>query len=153
MLVTVGNYHELSGTITLEGSTPLEGTIITVAENGACDTTDETGYYHIPNVWPDDQLITVERAGFGTFDTTIFMDQDYELNATLALDFICGDANLSGGVNLLDISFLISYLYKQGAPPDPVEAGDVNNNGSIDILDISYLINYLYKSGPAPVCQ
>jgi len=30
----------------------------------------------------------------------------------------CGDVNNSGGVNLLDVSYLINYLYKSGPEPD-----------------------------------
>nr|MBN2278466.1 thrombospondin type 3 repeat-containing protein [candidate division Zixibacteria bacterium] len=67
-------------------------------------------------------------------------------------DYICGDVNHSGGVNILDVTYLINYLYKSGPPPDPEISGDANGSGSINILDATYLINYLYKSGPAPVC-
>nr|MBN2277964.1 hypothetical protein [candidate division Zixibacteria bacterium] len=66
--------------------------------------------------------------------------------------YVCGDANASGSVNILDVTYLINYLYKAGPAPLPPEAGDANGNGAINILDATYLINYLYKSGPAPVC-
>ncbi|GEM_PF-2411104 len=69
-----------------------------------------------------------------------------------ACEWICGDANGNGAVNILDVTFLINYLYKSGPAPDPEASGDVNNSASINILDISYLINYLYKSGPVPNC-
>jgi hypothetical protein len=69
-----------------------------------------------------------------------------------ACDFICGDVNGTGTVNILDITFLINYVYKGGPAPDPVEAGDTNGNGVINILDITYLINYVYLGGPAPIC-
>ncbi|MEW5925000.1 MAG: M14 family zinc carboxypeptidase [Candidatus Zixiibacteriota bacterium] len=68
------------------------------------------------------------------------------------LSFICGDVNASGSVNILDVTALISYLYKGGTAPDPAESGDVNDSGSLNILDVTYLINYLYKEGPAPSC-
>nr|MBN2276904.1 M6 family metalloprotease domain-containing protein [candidate division Zixibacteria bacterium] len=69
-----------------------------------------------------------------------------------ACDYTCGDADGSGAVNILDVTFLINYLYKGGPAPDPEEAADVNHSLSINILDATYLINYLYKSGPAPNC-
>jgi len=53
-------------------------------------------------------------------------------------------------LNLLDITFLISYLYKDGPAPEPVTAGDANCDTTVNILDITYLISYLYKGGPAP---
>jgi len=70
-----------------------------------------------------------------------------------ACDFICGDADGSGAINILDGTYLINYLYRDGPPPVPLdEAGDVDGGGSINILDVTYLINYLYRGGPAPVC-
>ncbi|MFH2036835.1 MAG: M6 family metalloprotease domain-containing protein [Candidatus Zixiibacteriota bacterium] len=69
-----------------------------------------------------------------------------------ACSYVCGDANGSGDLNILDITFLISYLYKDGPIPDPAEAGDVNGNGVMNILDITYMIAYLYKGGPEPIC-
>jgi parallel beta-helix repeat protein len=70
----------------------------------------------------------------------------------IGCSIICGDANSNGVINLLDIVFLINYIYKGGAAPLSLEACDVNRSGDIDILDITYLINYIYKSGPAPNC-
>nr|MBN2276114.1 dockerin type I repeat-containing protein [candidate division Zixibacteria bacterium] len=65
----------------------------------------------------------------------------------------CGDANASGGVNILDATYIITYLYKSGPAPKPWQViGDVNHSGGVNILDATYLINYLYKSGPAPDC-
>ncbi len=67
--------------------------------------------------------------------------------------FVCGDVNASGTVNVLDVTYLIGFLYKGGPQPIPVlVAGDVNGNGAVNILDVTYLINFLYKSGPAPHC-
>jgi len=61
-----------------------------------------------------------------------------------------GDANSDWQINILDITFLISYLYKAGSSPFPIYTGDINGSCSINILDVTYLINYLYKSGPDP---
>ncbi len=66
--------------------------------------------------------------------------------------------NTTGGINgdcridVADIIFLISYLYKDGHPPDPLERGDANCDGVVDIGDVIYLINYLFGGGPAPSC-
>ena len=64
--------------------------------------------------------------------------------------FVNGDANRTESINLLDVSFLVNYLYRGGLPPYPVTAGDADCNGRINILDVSYLISYLYKGGPKP---
>ncbi len=69
----------------------------------------------------------------------------------------CGDANNNAVLNILDITYLIAYLYKSGPNPIPYDCvGDPNGTGNVNILDITYLIAYLYKSGPLPVtdcCQ
>lgn len=64
----------------------------------------------------------------------------------------CVDVNGSGGLNILDVTYLIGYLYKGEPGPLPPSTGDVDGNGIDNILDITYLIAFLYKSGPAPVC-
>lgn len=70
----------------------------------------------------------------------------------LSLAGDCGDVDNSGAVNILDVTFMINYLYKGGPAPDPIESADVNNDDVINILDITYLINYLYLNGPGPLC-
>lgn len=73
---------------------------------------------------------------------------------TAALSFAgdCGDANSSGTINALDITYLINFLYKHGPAPNPLQSGDVNGSTTVNALDITYLINFLYKHGPAPNC-
>ncbi|MEW5797357.1 MAG: dockerin type I domain-containing protein, partial [Candidatus Zixiibacteriota bacterium] len=63
-----------------------------------------------------------------------------------------GDSNNNGSVNILDVTFTISYLYKSGPPPPCPAEADANGNCSVNILDVTYTISYLYKSGPAPKC-
>jgi PKD repeat protein len=61
-----------------------------------------------------------------------------------------GDADNSGGHDMLDILFLVNYLYKGGPEPVTLRAGDANADGNVNMLDILYLIAYLYKGGPPP---
>ena len=68
----------------------------------------------------------------------------------------CGDASCDSYVNLLDVLYVIDYLYgvPTGPAPRPIEAGDCNADGAVNLLDVLYLIDYLYGSplGPAPLC-
>ena len=61
----------------------------------------------------------------------------------------CADANDDDDFDILDIYFLLEYLFKDGVKP-PAESGDVNNSGSIDIADVVHLINYKFRSGYPP---
>jgi len=64
----------------------------------------------------------------------------------------CGDANLDGDINILDVVYIINFKYKSGATPPQPELLDVNNDDDINILDIVYLVNYKYKGGPDLNC-
>ena len=64
--------------------------------------------------------------------------------------YLNGDANRDSTLNIFDITFIISYLYLEGAEPYPVNAADVDCNLTVNIFDITYLINYLYRDGDEP---
>jgi N-acetylmuramoyl-L-alanine amidase len=70
-----------------------------------------------------------------------------------ACDYICGDADANGKLNLLDVAYIINYLYRGGPAPNPLSRADVDGNGSVNLLDISYITNFLYRQGPAPICN
>jgi uncharacterized Ntn-hydrolase superfamily protein len=70
----------------------------------------------------------------------------------VVLYFPIGDADNNGSINLLDVTHIINYLYKEGPPPTYDEAGDPDASGGTNLLDVTYIINYLYKFGPAPLC-
>ena len=63
-----------------------------------------------------------------------------------------GDVNGDGIVNVGDVVYLVSYLYKGGPPPDPVRIGDCNCDDIVNVGDVVFLVSYLYKGGPEPVC-
>ncbi|MGB7063096.1 MAG: dockerin type I repeat-containing protein, partial [Candidatus Zixiibacteriota bacterium] len=65
----------------------------------------------------------------------------------------CGDANGDFKVDVGDVVYTVSYLYKGGAAPDcPQARGDVNNDGVINVGDVVYTVSFLYKGGPRPSC-
>ncbi len=75
------------------------------------------------------------------------------VSGEVSLSGICGDANNDDVVNILDITYLISFLYKGGPGPAKPDMADVNNDGLLNLLDITYLINSIYKGGPDPQCS
>jgi|GEM_PF-1487011 len=89
----------------------------------------------------------------------VFVDAPYVLVADYSsllvfeasfLKNIPGDVNADRQVDLGDVLFLVSYLYKQGSAPEPIERGDVNGDCVVDLGDVLYLISYLYKGGSVP---
>ena len=67
--------------------------------------------------------------------------------------YICGDADRSGAINVLDVTYLVRYLYKGGPGPIPIVAGDADGSGAINLLDVTCLIRFLYNNGTGPICE
>jgi uncharacterized delta-60 repeat protein len=63
-----------------------------------------------------------------------------------------GDATRDGIINGADVVYMINYLFRNGDPPNPMQAGDCNCDGSVGGGDVVYLINYLFRDGPPPGC-
>jgi hypothetical protein len=74
------------------------------------------------------------------------------VNTSSFITYIRGDADGSGKINLLDVSFIINALYRGGGQPVPFEAADADGNIKLNLLDVSSIINFLYRGGSAPVC-
>lgn len=66
--------------------------------------------------------------------------------------FLRGDSNGDGIIDIGDCPFTISYLYRGGPPPAPLDAGDANCDGLVNLGDVVYTINYIFKEGPTPDC-
>jgi hypothetical protein len=65
------------------------------------------------------------------------------------VDYLAGDANGSGRVNGLDVTYLVAYLKGQGPTPDPLLSADANGDCAANVLDVTYLITY-FEGGPPP---
>lgn len=63
-----------------------------------------------------------------------------------------GNPNNDAAYNILDVTFLITYIYRSGPAPHPYNtcSGDADCNCSINLLDVTRLISYIYKSGTPP---
>jgi hypothetical protein len=78
---------------------------------------------------------------------------DYLIFPPLNLPFLCGDIDLDGVLDILDIVYLIDHKFKDDDPPQNEEIADVNNDHIVDILDIVLLIDLKFKEGPDPDCN
>jgi len=56
-----------------------------------------------------------------------------------------GDVDNNNAVNVADLTYLIGYLFRGEAEPDPPEAGDVNLDGTVNVTDLSLLTEILFK--------
>ena len=127
-----------------------EGLLFKVFINLTGSFTDGSTTISLIEAWPDpisgpSKTKFTDQTGFGyiplRFDGTISIS-----------DVVCGDADGSGGVDIDDVVYLISYIFSGGPAPIPnVCVGDADGSGGVDIDDVVYLISYIFSGGPAPV--
>jgi hypothetical protein len=65
-------------------------------------------------------------------------------------DFPPGDADSNGVVDVVDVVFLIDYLFKNGPAPLCFSCADANCDDNVSVSDVVYLINFLFNDGPPP---
>jgi hypothetical protein len=68
-------------------------------------------------------------------------------------EIICGDVNCDLTVNVSDVVYMISYVFGDGPPPEPLLTGDVDCNELINVSDIVYLIAFVFGDGPEPCAE
>jgi hypothetical protein len=65
-------------------------------------------------------------------------------------DYMNGDADGSGGINISDAVYIIAYIFSGGPAPSPAGRGDTDCSSSINISDAVYLIAYIFSGGATP---
>ena len=67
-----------------------------------------------------------------------------------AQNFIRGDANGDGTLNIADPIFGLSYVYAGGAAPAVLDSADTNDNGFVEIADAVYTLRALFAGSALP---
>ena len=66
-------------------------------------------------------------------------------------DYIAGDTNDDGTLNISDVVWLMNYVFREGPEPMPfLMNGDNNCDATVDVSDATYMINYIFTYGPPP---
>ena len=65
-------------------------------------------------------------------------------------NFIRGDANSDGIVDLTDAIYLLNFLFQGGPTSKCQDAVDTNDDGIVDLTDAIYLLNHLFVGGKSP---
>ncbi|MDD5508645.1 MAG: FISUMP domain-containing protein [Bacteroidales bacterium] len=60
-------------------------------------------------------------------------------------DFLCGDVNEDGLVNVLDIISMVNYIMGGNPSPFNTDAANINADGGINVLDIIALVNIIMQ--------
>jgi hypothetical protein len=121
---------------------------MTTSENYVCYIPPPPPGGGKPPVYEIIQVIVSDPYGGDAFDH-VAMDSYLHSSETSCL---CGDVTGNSVVDIADVVFLVTYLYAEGPPPDPMETGDVNNDCVVNIADVIYLRDYLFGGGPPPEC-
>ena len=67
-----------------------------------------------------------------------------------ANDFVRGDSNGDGEVNISDAQYSLRWLFLAGREPGCLAAADTNDDESVDISDPIRVLEYLFLGGPRP---
>jgi hypothetical protein len=65
-------------------------------------------------------------------------------------EYVCGDADSSGMVDIDDVVHVIAFVFSGGPAPVPLQAGDANCDWLVDLDDVIYLQMYIFSLGPVP---
>jgi hypothetical protein len=65
-------------------------------------------------------------------------------------EFIRGDADANGAVNITDGIFILNFLFLGGPSPGCLDSADGDDDGSVSITDGIYILNFLFLGGPGP---
>lgn len=152
MEVEVENYFEVAGKVGLSDNPPdSSGSVIQIWELAISDTTDLAGSFFFEDIGSGHYLFQITHPGYLSIDTVVQVSQNLNLYLTLSVGpYIRGDANHDQLIDLGDMLYLISYLFKNGPSPIPFFSGDASSDTVVDFTDVLYLINYLYRGGPSP---
>ena len=94
----------------------------------------------------DNTNVTVTNAE-GTTTIAMAEVQDmYFSNEAGGSQFILGDVNMDGEVNITDVTVLIDYLLSGDATGINPTAANVNEDQEVDITDVTILIDLLLSS-------
>ncbi|UCD93972.1 MAG: hypothetical protein JSU69_09410 [Candidatus Zixiibacteriota bacterium] len=95
---------------------------------------DPTGSMSNPGV-SDSLFIDNDIDTLGSFDYLVIplendvigLHSEIITVETNPAQFVCGDTDSSGVVNILDVMYIITFLYKSGPEPKPMASADVDN--------------------------
>lgn len=107
----------------------------------------------------DDGTITGTPTEFGTFDFSVRFYANASAYTSIKpfsitideLEYIPGDFNLDGVLDVGDLVALVDYQFRDGEPPLLLEIIDVNGDCIVDVEDLVYMVDFQFRNGPAPL--
>ncbi|MEA2030797.1 MAG: hypothetical protein U9N55_04280, partial [candidate division Zixibacteria bacterium] len=94
---------------------------------------------------------------FGEYPDSFLVYSDVAANNPQQVDVLFrvwrfhGDMNYNCEINIIDVTYFVTYLFLSGPPPIPTYfVGDVNCDHAVNVIDLTYLVSYLFNDGPIP---
>ena len=85
-----------------------------------------------------------------TIFTILFASAFFSPLSAGGADFVRGDANDDGAIDITDGVFTLNWLFAGGSEPGCLSAADANDNGQVDLSDAVYTLGFLFMGGRAP---
>ncbi len=83
-------------------------------------------------------------------DTSISEEQTIAVQTVLYK----GDSNFDGSLSILDLTYMVNYIFRGGPEPIPVKlSGDWSCDGSTNIIDLTKAVDRIFRGGSLPVCN
>jgi len=99
-----------------------------------------------PSVVTVDESGTLTPVGLGTATITAHYNGKDVTCKVFLLEYLRGDVNQDGFVNIKDIMEIIYFVTKRKVPTQKnIEIGDMNNDGRLDIRDTTPIIGIILK--------
>lgn len=136
----------LSGTVTADGQ-PVEGATITLVSQDLDDveyetTTDLRGRYVVSVVQSQRSYrVSAKADGYATDTRTIDMGGESQTIDFSLVNFIKGDADGNGRIDVSDVTATINHILGRTPEKFDTKAADMNDSGKIDITDVTLIIN------------
>ncbi|MDE0739763.1 MAG: choice-of-anchor D domain-containing protein [Planctomycetota bacterium] len=74
----------------------------------------------------------------------------FDVTVTCGAQFVRGDANGDGGIDISDPTHTLRYLFLGGRDSTCADAADANDDGSVTLADVIYSLNYSFRGDSAP---
>lgn len=95
-------------------------------------------------------IVETHDGGFAMVGTSSSFVNGSSFYLTKIIEYLCGDANNSGGVDVADAVYLINHIFRGGPPPELMLAANVNCDDSVNISDAVWMINHIFRAGAGP---
>lgn len=73
-------------------------------------------------------------------------------SVSLAPLYMCGDIDTNGDFDIIDLIYLVDFLFRDGPAVTYWQSADCDGGGDLSVLDIICIACYLFQGCPEPVC-